>query len=293
MTKKIWIFIVIVLLLLTVISWLSLFYKPQNKLRIIACDVGQGDGILITYSSTQILVDGGPGNDVLSCLGRYIPFWDRKIEMIIISNPDSDHFNGAIEVLRRYRVEKFMATEIGKNTDGYQTLIKSANKKGIETIFARKDMALSVGFIYIDILNPSRQAISLSGAKSNVLGSFITDKVNNYSIVFHLKYGEFDALFTGDIEEETSDEVASYLGPVDFEYLKVPHHGSNNGLTEKLLNAVYPDVAVISVGEKNRYGHPTEDILDMLNQKKVKVLRTDEIGDVVVESDGVSWEQIQ
>lgn len=290
MNKKIWIYILIILFLLTVVSWLSLLYKPVSKLKIVACDVGQGDAILITYLSTQILVDGGPDNSVLSCLGRYVPFWDRKIEMLVVTNPDADHYTGAIEVVKRYRVENFLATEVGKDTQGYKELTNIVKTKNINTIFAKKDMAISIGTIYIDILNPRQEALISAGASPRVLGSYVTDRVNDYSIVFHLKYGEFDALFTGDIEGEASDAVASYLGGLNFEYLKVPHHGSRNGLTQKLLDNLNPDMAVISVGEKNRYGQPKEEVLKMLKDKNIKILRTDEMGDVVVESDGIRWQ---
>lgn len=110
--------------------------------------------------------------------------------------------------------------------------------------------------------------------------------LNEYSIVSLIKFGDFKAVLTGDIAQEISDEIAGkwQMGSVD--YIKVPHHGSRSGLTENLLKALTPKVAVISVGKNNSYGHPHKEIIEMLEKYKVKILRTDEMGDIEVITDG-------
>ena len=153
--------------------------------------------------------------------------------------------------------------------------------------------------MYLDILHPSMQYIlsesvmtdeSKDLVNGGVLGAFTSKKdPNEFSLVFVLSFKDFDALFTGDIDPDISDVVAETLLAVDqkpLDYIKIPHHGSKNGLTKKLLDAVEPKVAVISSGKNNSYGHPHKEVLKILSEKDIKILRTDEMGDVVVESDG-------
>jgi len=120
-----------------------------------------------------------------------------------------------------------------------------------------------------------------------VLGAFTSKRdPNDFSIVAILSYKDFDALLTGDVSPLQERKIVGSGMVRSVEYIKVPHHGSKNGLTKDFLDAASPDVAVISVGKNNSYGHPHEEILKMLNDKKIKILRTDEMGDVVVETDG-------
>jgi len=150
--------------------------------------------------------------------------------------------------------------------------------------------------IYLDILHPSQEFLATNlprfseGSRENVLGGYTSKKdPNDFSVVTILRFGEFDALLTGDISQEISDVIAEQLmvsASRTIDYLKVPHHGSKNGLTQKLLDASNPEVAVISSRKNNSYGHPHEETLKLLRDKGTKLLRTDEMGDVGVESDG-------
>lgn len=255
-------------LLILVISSL-----PDRNLHVIFCDVGQGDAILVTYGTTQILIDGGPDNKVLSCLSRHIPFWDRGVEVLIVTHPQLDHFGGFIDVLRRYEVELVLKPEVeGEIIEWDEFKQEMTKHSAIEGHYVMAGQSIRYSKLSFDIFNP-------------VQGCVGTD-LNEYSIVGNLSFGEFDILLTGDIGPPVVDYIDN-IKPV--EVLKVPHHGSKNGLTEDLLKKSSPKLAVISLGKKNRYGHPHEEVLEMLGEANVKVLRTDIEGEIEIVSDGKKW----
>lgn len=293
---KIWRYILALLVLVAVTVWLAVFNYPQQKLQLIACDVGQGDAILAVIKETQILIDGGPGSSVLSCLEKYMPFWDRDIELVVMTHPQLDHFEGLIEIFRRYNVEKLLANSIDSSSQAYQLLKNVVGGSNTTVLYPESGMIIRVGLMQLEVVHPSEQFARANsevlGEKqsANVLGATTTKlDPNDFSIVAILRYGDFNALVTGDIGPSAIDDVLATGFVHDVDYLKVPHHGSKNGLTGELLDASKPEIAVISVGKNNRFGHPHQETLDLLNQAKVPVYRTDEVGDVVVKSDGKSW----
>ncbi len=272
---KAWKYLLGFLFLSAVSLWLALFTPKGKNFHLIACDVGQGDAILAVYGDTQILTDGGPGDSVLVCLEKYMPFWDRDIELVVLTHPQIDHYGGLIEVLNRYKVEVFLTNDFDVSTQSLEALKNAVGGSGARFIYPGVGTRIRVGMIYLDILHPERGAVS---AKSN-----------NLSIVSILRLGDFEALLTGDIGVEGIEEILKRGQLRDVEYIKVPHHGSKNGLTPALLEAGRPEIAVISVGKNNSYGHPHQETLEMLKNRGIKILRTDEIGDVVVITDGNSW----
>lgn len=273
-------YIIQFLFLVLALAVLTIFYIPNSKfLHIITCDVGQGDAILVTYKSTQILTDGGPNNKVVECLSKYMPFYDRTLELVILTHPDADHSTGLIEVFKRYKVVSFLENDSEVSTQDYKVLKEQVGSSGVEILHPSKDLKLRLGLIYLDILNPM--------GKSEIRNpKFETIKTNDMGIVILLTYGQFNALFTADVENEVSDEIAKNPKVKDLEYIKVNHHGSKNGLSQALLDVLKPEVAVISVGKNNRYGHPHESVLNMLASYELRVLRTDEVGDVEIITNG-------
>jgi beta-lactamase superfamily II metal-dependent hydrolase len=162
---------------------------------------------------------------------------------------------------------------------------------GIQVLNPATGMVIRSGLLYLDIVWPSSDFQVAAGdiSKGNILGAFTTKKdPNDFSVVANLRLGEFDALLTGDIGPQIISEIVQTGKVRDVEYIKIPHHGSKNGLTKELLEIVTPEVAVISVG-KNSFGHPHREILDLLKEYDIQVKRTDENGDVEVISDGKSW----
>lgn len=289
--KSSWKYLFGVLLLIAVTVWLAVVISPDEKLHLIACNVGQGDAILASYKKTQILVDGGPDRSVLSCLSEYMPFWDREIEVVILTHPQADHFTGLIEVFKRYRVKTLVATPIDASSQGYQVLKNIVGGSGLKVVNPTSGMVIRSGLLYLDIVYPNAKDLGLANLSINndVLGAFDSNgNLNDYSIVANLKLGEFDALLTGDIGPKVIDDILATGKIKDSDYIKIPHHGSKNGLTKGLLEASTPEMAVISVG-KNPWGHPHKEVLRLLQETDVEIKRTDLDGDIEVVTDGSKW----
>lgn len=273
---KAWKYLLGFLFLAVISLWIAFFTPKSKNFRLIACDVGQGDAILAVYGDIQVLTDGGPGETVLTCLEKYMPFWDREIELVVLTHPQLDHYGGLIEVFKRYKVNAFLTNDFDAGTQGLEALKNAVGGSGARVIYPGVGTRIRVGMIYLDILHPP------DGLNST--------KINDYSIVTILTFRDFEALLTGDIENEIGNEIAEKGLVKDVDYIKIPHHGSKNGLTPVLLEESRPEIAVISVGKKNSYGHPNKGVLDMLFAAGAKVFRTDELGDVDLETDGKNLE---
>lgn len=289
-------YLILSLVLIVITVWIFVFESPDNKFHLIACDVGQGDAILATYKDIQILVDGGPNNKVLDCLSKYVPFWDRKIEIVMLSHPQTDHYTGLIEVFKRYKVEYFLANALNSDAPAYEALKEEVKLKKIRVVNPMFGFGIRVGDIRLDIVWPTLEFLSAEGADINSqgkLGTFSSKKdPNDFSIQAILSFGNFDAYLTGDIGPEEIPSVLATGIIKKAEYLKVPHHGSKNGLTKEYLDAINPKIAVISAGRNNIYGHPHKETLEMLKEDLPagrQVLRTDEEGNIEIVSDGKSY----
>src|SRR3989344_4624451 len=223
----IWKYILGFLGLITLTVWLVLASSGQANLQIIACDVGQGDAILIQQNDSQILVDAGKGNKVLDCLSNHMPIWDREIELIILTHPQLDHYGGFIEVVRRYTIENFLTSGLDSQAKAFQVLKEEVNNIQAKVLRPEESMILRVGDIQLDIIWPSQLFLannqkSRESLSENVLGltSFESSRdPNDFSVVVNLNYGEFDALLTGDIGPEIIDEVLATGEVHDIEYL--------------------------------------------------------------------------
>jgi competence protein ComEC len=264
--------------------------QPDGKLHIVFCDVGQGDAAYIRFADGRdMLIDGGPDNGrVLTCLGRHMPFWDRHINMVLMSHPQADHIGGLPAVFERFSVDYFIRSDITNPTEGYQKLMDDITKKHVPVKFVIQGDHITIGPTTLSILWPSQEQIALMKPK-DVLGVSTDSQTNDGCAVLALRYGTFDAVFTGDADshiEAKYDQLQVFRDPV--EVLKVPHHGSKTGMTLAFVDWLKPSLAVISVG-KNSYGHPSKEAVDMLQNVHSKVLRTDQKGDIEVISDGTNW----
>ena len=259
----------------------SKFY--DGKLHIVVCDVGQGDAIFITTpAKTDVLIDGGPDQKVLSCLSDHMPFWDKTIEAIIMTHPDADHSTGLIHVLKRYKVLAFYTEEVKGTTQTFKLL---------DSILADKN--LSAKFLYAgDTLkdNSGMKLITLWPTKEairEIVQNRSKPRLNDISVIGLLTFGNFKGLFTADAGEKVENQIESEAGKITL--LKIPHHGSATGMNDQFLRIVQPELAVISVGNKNRYDHPTAKILDLLKNRNIKYLRTDQDGKIEIITDGKKW----
>jgi len=286
------VFIVALMFVVLVVSQL-----PDNNLHIVSCDVGQGDATLIIYKSTQIVIDGGlPNGKLDTCLASYVPFWDRTIELIVVTHPQLDHFGGLIHVLTSHRVEKVLISGLENSTIEYQVLKNTIGVSGAQIITPENTSTIGYGLLQLDILWPEQGFVTdnsqpvITSDTSLKLGNVVSDRdLNDFSIVLMVSLGEFDCLMTGDIGPAISDIVAKKIDadfPNPVECIKTPHHGSKNGMSQKLLSSLDLSIATISVGKDNQFGHPHKQILDMFSEAGVKIYRTDELGSIEIVSDG-------
>jgi len=256
---------------------------PDGKLHIVFCNVGQGDAAYVMFpDGRDMLVDGGPNDKVLECLGRHMPFWDRSIDIVVLTHPENDHLRGLIAVLERYQIGYVMRSASRNPTEGFERFTKLIQSRHVTEKTVTKGERITVGDTRLTVLWPSHEQI-----QSRVLGAS-TDHLNDDSVVVLLRYGTFDALFTGDADTRVEERYrGAELADSTLELLKVPHHGSTTAMSEAFLTSLKPRVAVISVG-RNSYGHPSQDMLRMLANSAGRVLTTLN-GDREIISDGTEW----
>ncbi len=269
-------------------------HRPVG-LQVYFFDIGQGDGFLIhTADGFDVLVDGGPTDTIVEKLGRTLPFWDQEIELVILTHPHADHVAGLISVLRRFKVDRVLTTGVLHTTNEYIEWLKEIKKQGIPMDIAKAGQVWTLGrdgqadlaMGRLEILYPLEN-FEGKRVKEGKIGE--GGGLNDSSIVAKLIYGTTSFLLTGDATKQTEDELINIYGPtLKSDVLKVGHHGSKYSTTSEFLNAVQPKYAVIQVGAKNRYGHPTFSTLWRLTQQGVNVFRNDKDGDVVFESDGAT-----
>lgn len=231
------------------------------------------------WKDRQILVDGGPNNRVLDCLGRHLPFWDRDLELVIASHNEADHITGLVEVVKRYRVGQMAVSDEANDTAEYRALTEAIKTRGVTVRNLDRGDRVNLGPIRLVWLWPEP-------GSQKVLGS--STSLNRFSQVVSASFGEFDALLTGDIDTKIERELVTSGTLPEVEVLKVAHHGSKYSSSQSFLEAVSPELTVIEVG-KNSFGHPTPETLARLEKIKAAIRRTDRDGDVVIISDGVSW----
>ncbi len=279
------------------VGFYQIFNLEDSNLHVVFCNVGQGDGIYIkTPKGADIIVDGGPDESILSCLHNHMPLWDRDIELMVLSNADTDHYMGLLEVIQRFKVKKIAVSKLGKSDVSFESLEQEVTRQKIPVVTLTKGDSLKIGEIALHTLWPEDEYLFASKVsqdnadnKEKILGAFTTSgSVNQFSVVQQLTYKSFDVLLTGDITP-TATENIDKLSFDRVEVLKIPHHGSKNGLTTSLLESVNPNLAVISAGKKNRYGHPHKETLAILQEKNIKTLRTDIDGEIEIVSDGEKW----
>jgi competence protein ComEC len=257
--------IIILCILSIILGWMVFFY--QKELKVYFLDVGQGDAILISQGSNQILIDGGPSEQVLmEKLGQFIPFWDRKIEVLIATHPDKDHIAGLMAVMKSYQVGTIINSRVAKDSEIFQEFEKLIQQEKISEIEGAAGWKINW---------PSE-------ANLKILEARMTKDTNQGSIITRLDFGENSFLFTGDIaENEEKDLMAKIPDSLATDFLKVAHHGSKYATSAEFLEKIKPKEAIISVAKNNRYGHPTPEVLSRLEEKGINILRTDQDGDII------------
>lgn len=249
---------------------------------LVFCDVGQGDGAYLRIKNTvDVIIDAGPDERILTCLSKYMPVYDRTIELAFISHPQKDHYGGFTSILRHYHIKTLIVPPLDSDSQGFSELKSQLSNYKTDVIFsvAPQRIELSGDFIYTLWPTADYLKTHLKPIKNSVWLKGTMDP-NDISQIFVFEENGFRALFTGDASPATLN-LLSDRSKLKADILKVPHHGSHNGLTEKFLNLADPTSAVISVGKHNSFGHPSKNILDLLKAKNINIRRTDIDGDVV------------
>jgi competence protein ComEC len=272
---------ILVCLIVFAVATSAIAKDQDGLLKIYFLDVGQGDAeLIVTPSGQQILIDGGPTNEIVGELGEIMPFYDSTLDMILVSHKHDDHISGLMGVLDKYTVNEIVDTNRNFDTAGAKEWQIKKEFEGAKLINTKAgDEFVFEDGVKITILYPDTAA-----------DNYVTKNPNNDSIVAMLEYGNLKVLFVGDAESSVEKQILNQKIDIDADVLKVGHHGSKTSSTLSFLNAVSPSVGVIEVGAKNKYGLPSDVILSRLESFPIKYYRTDVDGTVELSSDGNSLE---
>ena len=254
--------------------WYAVFAETRSGLKVAFLDVGQGDAIFIEApNSNQILIDGGPNKAVLRELSKQMPFYDRSVDAVILTHPHLDHYAGLNEVMKKYKVNLEIDSGTKNKGAGFFEFENLVKDKNIKRLYAKRGMRINLDKdLYLDILLPVVNNENLSE--------------HDGMLVSRLVYKNNSFLLTGDMEDNLENYLLVLGDGLKSDVLKVGHHGSKTSTSESFLGWVNPDLAVISVGKGNKYGHPHKEVAERLVRFEIPILRTDEKGTVVVKSDG-------
>ncbi len=262
--------------------WYQVSLSKTGLLEVSFLDIGQGDAIYIkTPSGSELIIDGGPDQKLLSEVGKVTSFFDRTLDMIIVTNPDKDHYAGFIDLLDRFKVDLLVEPGTISSTPTYHAFKTKVQEKGIaQKIIKRGDLITldKEKQIFLEVLFPDRDASGMS--------------TNDGSLVMKLAYGETCIMLQGDSPSGVEEYIVNVLkDDVSCQILKTGHHGSRTSSSDAYVKAVTPEFAIVSLGKDNRYGHPHKEVLETLENRDIKILRTDLEGTITFVSNGVRWQR--
>lgn len=263
------------------LALLSLAPEPADK--IVFLDVGQGDAILIQKGKTQILMDGGEGMVVLRRLAEELPWFDKTIEVVILTHPQRDHIEGLIHVLERYRVNLVLFPRAASESSLAATWLTQLIDKKIPYRFALAGEELKIDDLQLRVLSPFDSDEARQLAQANL---------NDASTITRLDWRGLSVLLTGDAERPAEfllleNYGGSPDGLLDVDILKAGHHGSKTSTSQALVAAATPKLAIMSLGHNNRFGHPHQVTLQAL--QGIPILRTDQAGSIRFEHLKNGW----
>jgi|AntRauTorcE11897_2_1112592.scaffolds.fasta_scaffold20448_2 beta-lactamase superfamily II metal-dependent hydrolase len=281
--KFLTVFLLAILVISTVLLIQIYWQENQKKfLKVIFLDVGQGDSIFIeTPNGFQTIIDTGPNSIVVRSLSNFISFYDRKINLLITTHSDSDHVGGAVEILKRFKIQNFGKNSIIDN-DSLNTEIQNIiNEKQVDEYFLKsgdKIILDALENIYLEVLWPPQD----HNEKDN----------NDNSLVLRLVYIDIKFILTGDASTKIEEKLLQ--NNLKSDVLKAGHHGSRTSTSENFLSAVNPEFVIISAGRDNRFGHPHQEVLDNIENfshqqknNKIKILETFVLGSIYFQSNGL------
>ncbi len=272
-TKKIGYMVigVITLVLAVLAQWQTTQHKVGHP-KLVVLNIGQGDAIYLhTEQGADILIDGGPDRTVLERLGEVMPFWDRTIELVVLTHPHADHLNGLVALLDYYHVEQVWLTKVSQehNVTNQLWLKGLANQDTkIQYVQAGETWSLSDHEIF-------RVLYPFADTPLDAI-----EDLNDTSVVTQYEFSGHKVLLMGDVTSNVESQLLAQqvLSPVDI--LKVCHHGSRYSSSPEFLAVVHPQIAIISAGIDNDYHHPHTETLERLKNIGTKIYRTDQMGNI-------------
>ena len=263
--------VIFLLIAVGVVAYFWLYQEKPARLEVIFFDIGQGDAILIkTPDNQQILIDGGPDDQILVKLGKYMPLFDKSLDLVILSHPHADHIAGLVSVLDNYQVDQVFYTGVDYTNPDYTAWLETLDQNRITTTVTKAGDVINLG--------PNLQLMTLFPFTA-LTGQSVED-LNSSSIVSRLVYEEYSFLFTGDLLAEQERELLAAKVDLSADVLKVSHHGSKYSSVPDFLEAVQADYAVIQVGADNKFGHPNLFTIKNLEEQNMSILRNDKLGDI-------------
>lgn len=244
--------------------------SADSKLQIYYFDVGQADSILVIADNQTMLIDAGNNEDGPLLVGYIQGLGITKIDYLVGTHPHEDHIGGLDDIINNFEIGKIYMPDATTTTSTFQSVLEAISAKGLSITRCEIGSTFGLGDGICTIMSVENEEQS---------------NLNLNSIVIHLAYGEKTFLFMGDAEKEIEEKIS--WPKVDV--LKVGHHGSDTSSTEKFINAVKPESAIISVGTNNTYSHPAQSTLDTLTKVGAKIYRTDEVGTILLTSDGKTY----
>jgi competence protein ComEC len=262
--------------------------RPASGLEIHFLDVGQGDAVALrTPGDRWVLIDAGPRAERYDAgERRVLPFLRahraRRLEALILTHPDADHIGGARAVLEGMEVKWLIEPGLPVGKPLYLETLRAAEARRVPWAAARAGRALRLDGVELELLWPGESSLDA------------TVEANEISAVVRLRYGQFTALLTGDVGAGVEEELAARHGEaLRAVVLKAGHHGSRTSTSEALLDAVRPEMVVVSAGRRNRYGHPAPEVLARLRKRGIAVARTDGEGTVSLRVEaGGAWKRV-
>lgn len=250
--------------------WHERIHGGDGTLRAYMFDVGQGDGLLlVSPSGKQIVLDGGPDLSMLRHLGKELPFFDRTIELLVLSHPHYDHLAAFPEILKRYKVERVLITGTRYDSHAYESFLSLVRRENAQVTLADPAGDIDMGDgLKLDVLWPREGLLGKSG------------DANNTSVVVRAAFGSGSILFTGDMEVPEEEDVLQSGQDIRADILKVAHHGSKTSSSTGFLLAVDPELALVSVAKVNTYGHPSPSVVERLKHFGIETRMTMEEGTI-------------
>jgi competence protein ComEC len=253
--------------------------NPSTNLEIYFLNIGQGDSILIKTPDNRFgLIDAGDGTSITNELSSVLPSYFNGFDFILLTHPDADHVAGMIPVMKRYKVDKVFIEKVNKDTNVYKEINTIILSKHLNNFSLNSQTDFNIGEVKFDIVWPEPGLNTYTDFKDS----------NDTSISLVINYKDFSIFTAGDLPKTFEEKAISDSNYKDIDILKVGHHGSDTSTSENFMNMLHPKVSVISVGKKNRYGHPKQSVLRILENYKSDIYRTDMDGRVTISTDGNS-----